>query len=147
MSDLNYDQLCRAIVDRSSDAIVYSDREGIIRLWNDGAVAMFGFSAGEVVGQSLDIIIPENLRKRHWDGYFRVMDGAETRYATELLAAPALCRDGRRLSSEFSIVLVRDGNGRIHGVAAIIRDVTARWQREKSLRERLAAVEKQLQGN
>jgi len=133
--------LADTIVNASSDAIMFSDREGIIRLWNSGAEKMFGFTAVEALGQSLDLIIPENLRGRHWDGYWRVMESGSSRYSADLLSAPALRKDGTRISTEFSMVMVKDGAGGMLGVAAIIRDVSARWQREKELKERIKALE------
>ena len=133
--------LAGTIVTASSDAIMFSDREGIIRLWNSGSERMFGFTVGEALGQSLDLIIPENLRKRHWDGYARVMESGSSRYSTDMLAAPALRKDGTRISTEFSMVMVKDESGEMLGVAAIIRDVSARWQREKELKERIKALE------
>jgi len=144
MGELPFEELCRQLVQNSNDAIVYSDRGGIIRLWNAGAEQMFGFTADEALGQSLDIFIPENQRARHWEGYFKVMESGETRYAKELLAAPAMRKDGSRVSTEFSMTIVRDANGAIDGTAAIIRDVTVKWQKEKALRVRLAELEKQL---
>ena len=143
MSEITNEELCRQIVQACNDAIIYSDREGIIRLWNSGAEQMFGFSAEEAIGQSLDLFIPENQRARHWEGYFRVMQTGVTRYATELLAAPATRKDGTRLSTEFSMTIIRDAAGEIAGTSAVIRDVTARWQKEKALRLRLAELEKQ----
>lgn len=133
--------LAGTIVTASSDAIMFSDREGIIRLWNSGAERMFGFTAGEALGQSLDLIIPENLRGRHWDGYGRVMQSGSSHYSTDLLSAPALRKDGTRISTEFSMVMVKDESGAMLGVAAIIRDVSARWQREKELKERIRSLE------
>lgn len=133
--------LARTIVNLSSDAIMFSDRDGIIRLWNSGAEKMFGFTAEEALGQSLDLIIPENLRGRHWDGYGRVMQSGTSRYSTDLLSAPALQKGGARISTEFSMVMVKDEAGEMLGVAAIIRDVSARWQKEKELKERLKALE------
>ena len=133
--------LAGTIVTTSSDAIMFSDRGGIIRLWNSGSERMFGFTAAEALGQSLDLIIPENLRERHWDGYARVMESGSSRYSTEMLAAPALRKDGTRISTEFSMVMVKDEAGVMLGVAAIIRDVSARWQREKELKERIKAFE------
>lgn len=127
----------------SADAFIFSDREGIIQLWSPSAEAMFGYTAGEAIGQSLDLIIPDNLRKRHWDGYYQVMETGVTRYGTELLSAPSLRRDGTRISTEFSMTLVKDEGGNIIGTGAIIRDVTARWQKEKALKERLALLEAQ----
>jgi len=138
---LTQEWLASTIVTDSSDAIMFSDREGIIRLWNSGAEKMFGFTAGEAIGQSLDLIIPENLRVRHWDGYGRVMQSGSSRYSTDLLSAPALQKGGSRISTEFSMVMVKDVAGEMLGVAAIIRDVSARWQREKELKERIKALE------
>jgi len=132
--------LSNAIVAEAGDAILYSDREGIIRIWNRGAEQMFGYSSSEAVGQSLDLIIPENLRGRHWDGYFRVMESGESRYSTEMLSAPALRKDGSRLSTEFSMVMVKE-NETVLGVAAIIRDVTARWNKEKEMKEQIRQLE------
>ncbi|BCS54474.1 PAS domain S-box protein [Geobacter sp. SVR] len=129
------------IVQNVSDAVMFSDREGIIRLWNAGAERMFGFAAEEALGQSLDLIIPENLRARHWEGYFRVMQSGSSHYSIDLLSAPALRRDGTRISTEFSMVLVKDDSGQMLGVAAVIRDVSARWQREKELKERVRELE------
>ena len=133
--------LVGTIVAASSDAIMFSDREGLIRLWNSGAERMFGFTAEEALGQSLDLIIPGNLRGRHWDGYWRVMQSGSSHYSVDLLSAPALRKDGTRISTEFSMVLVKDEAGQMLGVSAIIRDVTARWQREKELKERIKALE------
>jgi PAS domain S-box-containing protein len=125
----------------SRDAILIADREGIIRFWNAGAERILGFTAAEAVGQPLDLIIPDNLRRRHGDGYERVMETGVTKYETGLLAAPGIRKDGSRVSLEFSMVLLRDGAGAMAGCASIMRDVTERWQREKELKERLAALE------
>lgn len=137
--------LCRQIVEQSMDAIVVADRAGIIRFWNKGAEAMFGWTAQEATGRTLDIIIPERHRARHWDGYRRVMESGVTRYAREVLAVPALRKDGSRISLEFTMVLVKDEAGSMLGVAALMRDVTVRWERERAVRERLKALEAQVQ--
>ena len=139
--ELTEEWLAGTIVTASSDAIMFADREGLIRLWNSGAERMFGFTAGEAIGQSLDLIIPENLRGRHWDGYYRVMESGSSHYSTDLLSAPAMRKDGTRLSSEFSMVMVKDDAGKMLGVSAIIRDVSARWNREKELKERIKILE------
>jgi PAS domain S-box-containing protein len=138
------EQLCSRIVVGSNDAIMFSDRQGLIRLWNIGAERMFGFSADEALGRSLDLIIPENLRKRHWDGYYQVMESGTSRYSVDMLATPAIRKDGTRISTEFSMVLIQGDNGRMVGVAAIIRDVTARWLLEKEMREKIRELEARL---
>ena len=135
------DWLCRNIVDESRDAIIFADREGLIRLWNAGAEAMFGYRAAEMEGRNLDLIIPENLRTRHNEGYRRVMAAGHSRYAAELLAVPGLRKDGARISLEFTITLIKNDRGEVLGAAAILRDVTARRQRDQELKKRLAALE------
>ncbi len=138
-------ELAWQVVNEAADAVVVADREGIIRFWNRRAEQIFGYGAEEAVGQSLDLIVPERHRQRHWEGYHRVMATGETRYGRgELLSVPALRRDGSRLSLEFTIALLRDADGRVQGIAAIMRDVTERWQQERSLRERIAELESRL---
>ncbi len=138
--------LCNKIIEESNDAVMFSDKSGIIRLWNTGAERMFGYSTQEALGQSLDLIIPENLRQRHWDGYFRVMESGTSHYSIDLLSAPALKKGGTRISTEFSMALIKDATGKMLGVASIIRDVTARWQREKEMKERIRELEARLPG-
>jgi len=141
MNKQSFGWLSEQIVRENSDAIMFADHDGLIRLWNRGAEAMFGYSAAEAEGKSLDLIIPENLRGRHWEGYHKVMASGETRYGTELLSAPGIRKDGTRLSLEFSMVIVRGDDGAVLGTGAIIRDITARWQKEKALKERLKVLE------
>lgn len=141
MNEISHAEICTQLVEQAPDAVLFADNQGVVRLWNQGAERIFGYPAEEALGQSLDLIIPERLRERHWEGYKRVMSTGETHYGSELLSVPALRGDGSQISSEFSIVMVRDDNGKVLGVAAIMRDVTASRQREKQLKERLAALE------
>jgi PAS domain S-box-containing protein len=124
--------------------VIFTDREGVIRIWNAGAERIFGWTAVEALGKSMDLIIPDRLRARHWQNWDRVMETGQTRYATEVLAVPALRKDGAPLSIEFTIQLVRDDAGHILGPAAVVRDVTARFQREKELRARVKELEAKL---
>jgi PAS domain S-box-containing protein len=131
--------LGEALLRSASDAIVATDREGRVTFWNPGAERIFGFSAEEVAGQSLDIIIPENLRARHWEGFRRTMATGTSRYGHgDLLSVPALTRDGRRISVEFTILLLRDGQDEVAGTVAVMRDVTKRFEEVRELRRRLA---------
>lgn len=143
MSAIPADHL-EQIVAQAPDAILYADREGLIRLWNRGAELIFGFSADEAIGQSLDLIIPERLRARHWEGYFKVMETGVSRYGTDLLSVPALHRDGRQLSCAFSIVMITDDGGKPLGVASIMRDGTAAFEREKGYKAKIAELEARL---
>ncbi len=133
--------LCRKIVEESPVAVLYADRDGTIRVWNAAAAAMFGYGADEALGQSMDLIVPERQRARHWEGWERVMATGVTRYGHDVLAVPALRKDGTRISIEFYILLLRAPNGEILGAAAILQDVTARWQQQKELKARLQALE------
>ena len=140
----SHGSLCESIVEQSPIAIVVGDREGIVRLWNAGAQTMFGWSAEESLGKSMDMIIPEKHRSRHWEGYDRVMGTGVTKYGRNLLAVPALTKDGRRISVEFNVVLLKDAEERVLGIAATMQDVTARWERDKALRARLTELEAKL---
>ncbi len=136
-----HEWLCQKIVDESHVAIIFGDREGKILLWNSGAEEMFGWTATEAVGQSMDMIIPEKHRARHGEGYDRVMQTGITKYGRNLLAVPAQTKEGRRISVEFNISLLCSPEGEIIGAAATMQDVTARWGRDKELHSRLAAAE------
>ena len=140
------DRLLNQAVKGAPDAILISDREGIIRYWNSGAEQMFGHTTTEAVGQSLDLIIPENIRSRHWEGYRRVMASGETKYKTGLLSSPGVRKDGSRISLEFSLVLLHDEAGEMQGCASIMRDVSERWKKDRELKERLTVCETKLAG-
>jgi len=142
LTDRNW--VYKQIVDFAEDGILFADRDGIIKVWNSGAEKIFGYTKEEAIGESLDLIVPEKLRERHWDGYHKVMATGETRYGSELLKVPAAHKDGKRISVEFTIILVRDRENNILGSAAIVRDVTERWQHEKELKGRLNFLEDQL---
>jgi PAS domain S-box-containing protein len=133
--------LCRKILENSPMAILFADREGKIRLWNSGAETMFGYTEKEALGQSLDLIVPERQRARHWEGWVKVMATGVTKYGRDPLAVPAMRKDSSRISIEFNVVLVRAESGELVGVAAMVQDVTARWQKQKETSARLAALE------
>jgi PAS domain S-box-containing protein len=128
-----------ALLHSASDAIIATDREGFITFWNPGSERIFGFTAAEATGQSLDLIIPENLRARHWAGFRHTMATGTSRYGHGyLLSVPGLTRDGRRISVEFTIVLLRNEAQEVTGTVAVMRDVTKRFAEVRELRRRLA---------
>ena len=140
---MNLEMLAQAILSANSDAIIAADREGIIRFWNPGAERIFGYTSDEARGQSLDIIIPDRLRKRHWDGYRQVMKSGESRYGHgDVLAVPGINKDGARVSIEFTIVALRDQEGQLVGLAAIMRDVSKRFEEMRLIKQKLAEATK-----
>ena len=138
--ELDPAQFADRLVSGMPDAIVYADAEGVIRRWNRGATRIFGFAEVEALGRSLDIIIPENLRERHWQGYRATMRTGQTRYGDgQILSVPAIRKDGARISVEFTIVPFTNASGQMIGIAAIMRDTTARFEEVRTLRRQLAA--------
>ena len=131
------------LVQAAGDAIIAADPEGRIVSWNPAAERIFGFTAHEALGQTLDLIIPERFRARHWDGYKQVMRTGQTKYGTEVLRVPARHKDGRPLSIAFTVALLFREDGDTEVIAAIVRDETSRWNEERSLRERLRKLEEQ----
>ena len=133
------DTLAEAVLSTNSDAIIAADKEGIIRFWNPGAERIFGYASGSAIGQSLDIIIPERLRKRHWEGYHQVIKSGKSRYGHgDILAVPGIRKDGSGVSIEFTIVPLQAGSGELTGLVAIMRDVTKRFEEVRALKQKLA---------
>lgn len=142
MAEIDATQLGREIIESPAEAVVYADVDGLIQFWNAGAERLFGFSPEEALGQSLDIIIPPKLREAHWQGYHRVMETGGSHYqAGDLLAVPGVRKDGSRVSLEFTVVPLHDSTGNISGIAAVMRDVTRRWEEMKALKTRIRALE------
>jgi PAS domain S-box-containing protein len=134
----------RQLLDAVGDAVIVTDGDGAIVLWNPACERMFGYTEHEAMGQSLDLIIPERLRKRHWDGYEQTMRTGETKYGTTLLRVPAAHRDGTSLSIAFTVAMLHSPDGRPAAVAAVIRDETSRFNEDRALRKRLADLEAQV---
>lgn len=129
------------LVSALGDAVVVSDPDGAITLWNKAAERLFGYTEEEAMGRSLDLMIPENLRERHWDGYEKTMETGVTRYGTSLLQVPAVDKDGRPFSIAFTVTLLHSADNKVSGIAAVIRDDTKRFQRDRAQRKRIAELE------
>ncbi len=132
------------VVEALGDAIVVSDASGAITLWNPAAERLFGFTQVEALGNTLDLIVPERLRERHWAGYRRTMASGETRYAHDVLRVPAVHKDGRALSIAFTVGLLYGPQREVTGIVAVIRDETSRYTEERKLRQRIAELEGQV---
>lgn len=137
-TSIGYQQVFEAL----GDALVVSDPDGAIQWWNSAAERLFGFTPAEAIGKSLDLIVPERYRERHWAGYRETMATGKTRYSHDVLRVPAVHKDGRALSIAFTVGLLHGQQGETIGIVAVIRDETARFAEERSLRKRLADLEK-----
>jgi PAS domain S-box-containing protein len=132
---------CSEIVAGVGDAIIAADANGAIRLWNGAAERMFGYTEEEALGKSLDLIIPERLRKRHWEGYDKSMATGTTRYGNDVLRVPAVHKDGCAMSIAFSVAMLFAPAGEVNAIVAIIRDETTRFNEERALKKRVAELE------
>lgn len=133
-------QWFEAILLQLPDAVIYADRDGIVRIWNRGAERVFGFAANEVVGQSLDVIIPQALRPAHWSAFRRAIDDGRTRHGGEVRTTRSLHKDGRRLYVDLSFGLVIDAAGAVVGAVAVGRDAGERHLAQQAPHDRLAAL-------
>ncbi|WP_088343002.1 MULTISPECIES: PAS domain-containing protein [Rhodomicrobium] len=132
------------LVAAMGDAVIVSDASGAITLWNPAAERLFGYSEAEALGQSLDIITPERLRARHWEGYRKTMETGITKYGTDLLQVPAIDKAGRSFSIAFTVGLLHGADGKVSGIAAVIRDDTHRFERDKTQRKKIFELESKL---
>jgi PAS domain S-box-containing protein len=137
----------KQLVAGAGDAIVVCDAKGAIVLWNQAAERIFGFTEADALGQSLDLIIPQRQRRRHWDGYHKTMETAVTKYGADVLRVPALHKEGHTLSIAFTVSMMFTENQKVTGIVAIVRDETARFAEERELRARLVAVETPIKGD
>lgn len=133
-----------SLVSAIGDAVVVSDRDNRIVYWNPAAERMFGHDRGEAMGGSLDMIIPERLRKRHGDAYQKTMETGHTRYGSDVLRVPAVHKDGHVMSIAFTVAMLYAADGTVDTVVAVIRDESARFNEDRQLRKRLAELEAQL---
>ena len=136
-ASIDFEQLLKAI----GDGVVVADAGGDIIFWNAAAERIFGFSEAEAIGKSLDLIIPERQRQRHWDGYHKTMDTGQTRYGHDLLRVPALHKEGRALSIAFTVAMLYAPDNKVSAIVAIVRDETQRWTDERDMRKRIAELE------
>jgi len=135
---------CHDLVASIGDAVIASDAKGAITLWNPAAERMFGYTEAEALGQSLDIIIPERLRGRHWEGYDKSMATGTSRYGHDLLRVPATHKDGSAMSIAFTVAMLFTPERKVSSIIAVIRDETVRFNDERALRKRIVELEAKL---
>jgi len=131
----------RQLVEAFGDGVIVCDAAGTIVFWNAASTRIFGFTEQDALGQSLDLIVPQRQQQRHWDGYHKTMATGETRYGTDLLRVPALHKEGKPLSIAFTVALLHGADGEVSGIAAVVRDDTARWNEERALKARVRELE------
>jgi len=134
------------LVAAMGDAVVVSDVGGVITLWNKAAERIFGYSEAEALGQTLDIITPERLRERHWEGYAKTMETGVTKYGADVLQVPAIDKAGGSLSIAFTVALLHSPDGKVCAIAAVIRDDTKRFEKDRAQRKRINELEARLKG-
>jgi len=135
----------KQLVEAVGDGIIVCDAAGAIVLWNAAATRIFGFTPEDALGKSLDLIIPERQRQRHWDGYHKTMSTGETRYGNDVLRVPALHKEGRPLSIAFTVAMLHNPDGSVSAIIAVVRDETARFAEERALKVKVAQLEAKVQ--
>jgi PAS domain S-box-containing protein len=135
------------LVNAMGDAMIVCDAQGKVIVWNAAAERLFGWTAAEAQGQSMDMIIPERLRKRHWEGYDKSMQTGQTRYAHDVLRVPAVDKAGRAMSIAFTVFMLFEAQGQVMACGSVIRDETDRFAEDRALRKRVTELEAQLAGS
>jgi PAS domain S-box-containing protein len=137
--------LSQALIEHLADAVIFTDRDGVIQLWNPGAEAVFGYAADEVLGRRADMLIPERLRRAHWAGFDSAIQTGRMKHARGSMTTRSTHKDGSDRYVDMSFALVKDAAGRALGAVAVARDITDRFRAEKESRKRLADLEAQLE--
>jgi PAS domain S-box-containing protein len=133
--------LFQALIEQLADAVVFADRDGLIRVWNAGAESVFGYSAHEVLGRRLDVLIPERLRSAHWAAFDAAIETGLMKHGRESMTTRSIRKDGSDLYVDLSFALVKDGSGHVLGSVAVARDITSRFRTDKESRKRIAELE------
>ncbi len=122
------------------EALILCDLDGIIRVWNHGAEKIFGWTAAETIGQSLEMIIPERMRKAHWDGFQQALARGGIKPGRTSMITRSLHKSEEFIYIDMSFEMVHDEAGQMLGSLAVVRDATKRFNEEKALRKQLAEL-------
>ena len=137
-------QLMAILHQQAPDGVIFADKDGVIRVWNKAAETIFGFDADTALGQTLDLIVPEQFREAHWTGFERAVATATTKYAGKALPTRSQRRDGSTIYVELSFAIVQDDSGAVIGALAHARDISERWAQDREQRRRLRELEEAL---
>lgn len=140
-----FPNLAQLLVEQSPDAIVFADTAGAIRVWNAAAERVFGFAGRDALGKNLDIIVPERFREAHWRGFERALAEGVTKYVGRSLPTRSMRSDGTQIYVELSFAIILDANGVALGALAHARDITERFEKERTERKRLQELEQALE--
>src|ERR1700759_614031 len=100
--------LSQALIDHLADAVIFTDREGVIRLWNPAAETIFGYSADEVLGRRADVLIPGRLRAAHWAAFDSAIATGRMKHARGSRTTRSTHKDGSERYVDMSFALVKD---------------------------------------
>ena len=135
-----------ALLEQSPHAVIFAGKDGVIQVWNAAAERVFGHKAADAVGQSLDIIIPEQFRNAHWTGYDRALEAGETKYRGQALTTRSIRADGETFYVDLGFEIVKDAAGTVIGAMATARDVTERFNRDRETRRELRELREAAKG-
>ena len=138
------EEVARLLLDQAPDAVIFADREGVIREWNAAAERVFGHTGAEAIGQSLDLIVPERFREAHWRGFDAALAAGDTKYRGQALPTRSTRKDGSDIYVELTFAIVKDVEGTVIGALAYARDISERWAHEREQRQRLRELEQRL---
>jgi PAS domain S-box-containing protein len=135
----------RQLLEQAPDAVIYADTAGVVRYWNAGAERIFGHTAAKAIGQRLDFVVPEQFREAHWTGFDRAIADGDTKYRGQALPTRAERADGTTIYVELSFAILQDASGATKGALACARDITERFEHDRTSRRRLRELEQELE--
>lgn len=135
-------QLQTDLLDQGPDAVIFAGTDGLVAYWNAAAERIFGHTSAAAMGQSLDIIIPEQYREAHWTAYARALADGDTKYRGQSLATRSVRADGEKIYVELSFGIIKDAAGASIGAIATARDITERFTADREMRRKLRELEK-----
>jgi PAS domain S-box-containing protein len=110
--------LFRLVAAQAPDGVIFADCEGVVQVWNNAAADLFGYLPENAIGRTLDIIIPEHLRRAHWEGFGKAVASGHTTHGGRAIKTWATHKDGHKPYVSVAFSAVKDREGRVIGVTA-----------------------------